>query len=98
MLAPEFKENLKRDMLQFFASKSIYEALGITWKRGICEFEIHAEQRALTYNITPVVVLLGSPGNGKTESIKALLKEAPYPALYVKSFTTQRVGLPAVKD
>ena len=25
--------------------------------------------------------------------IKALLKEAPYPALYVKSFTTQRVRL-----
>ncbi|VDC04667.1 unnamed protein product [Peniophora sp. CBMAI 1063] len=70
VLAPEFKENLKRDMMQFFDSKAIYESLGITWKRG--------------------VLLLGSPGNGKTESIKALLKESPYPALYVKSFTTQR--------
>ncbi|KZV72316.1 P-loop containing nucleoside triphosphate hydrolase protein [Peniophora sp. CONT] len=70
VLGPEFKENLKRDMLQFFDSKAIYESLGITWKRGI--------------------LLLGSPGNGKTESIKALLKETPYPALYVKSFTTQR--------
>ena len=37
VLAPEFKENLKRDMLQFFDSKAIYESLGITWKRGICE-------------------------------------------------------------
>ncbi|KZV63725.1 P-loop containing nucleoside triphosphate hydrolase protein [Peniophora sp. CONT] len=70
VLGSEFKENLKRDMLQFFDSKAIYESLGITWKRG--------------------VLLLGSPGNGKTESIKALLKEAPYPALYVKSFTTER--------
>ena len=37
VLVPEFKENLKRDMLQFFDSKAIYESLGITWKRGICE-------------------------------------------------------------
>ncbi|EIM84771.1 P-loop containing nucleoside triphosphate hydrolase protein [Stereum hirsutum FP-91666 SS1] len=34
------------------------------------------------------ILLLGPPGNGKTESIKALLKETDYPALYVKSFTT----------
>jgi hypothetical protein len=38
------------------------------------------------------VLLLGPPGNGKTESIKALLKESPYPALYVKSFTTPYVS------
>jgi len=34
------------------------------------------------------ILLLGPPGNGKTESIKALLNEFKYPALYVKSFTT----------
>ena len=44
------------------------------------------------------ILLLGPPGNGKTESIKALLKEAPYPALYVKSFTTQRVRLFTLTD
>ena len=48
--------------------------------------------------LTHTSVLLGSPGNGKTESIKALLKEAPYPALYVKSFTTQRVRLYTLTD
>jgi len=34
------------------------------------------------------ILLLGPPGNGKTESIKALLNETNYDALYVKSFTT----------
>ncbi|KAI0318403.1 P-loop containing nucleoside triphosphate hydrolase protein [Amylostereum chailletii] len=68
VLEDAFKEGLQRDTSGFFASREIYEELGITWKRGI--------------------LLLGPPGNGKTESIKALLKDAQYPALYVKSFTT----------
>ena len=37
------------------------------------------------------LLLLGPPGNGKTESIKVLLKESAQPALYVKSFTTHEV-------
>lgn len=40
------------------------------------------------------LLLLGPPGNGKTESIKALLHEfSKYPALYVKSITTQSVSV-----
>ncbi|TDL20443.1 P-loop containing nucleoside triphosphate hydrolase protein [Rickenella mellea] len=34
------------------------------------------------------LLLLGPPGNGKTESIKLLLKESTQAALYVKSFST----------
>lgn len=37
------------------------------------------------------ILLLGPPGNGKTESIKALLNETDYAALYVKSFVTRQV-------
>jgi len=36
------------------------------------------------------LLLLGPPGNGKTESIKVLLKESGILSLYVKSFTTDQ--------
>ncbi|KAF8530040.1 P-loop containing nucleoside triphosphate hydrolase protein [Hysterangium stoloniferum] len=42
------------------------------------------------------LLLLGPPGNGKTESIKVLLKENDKPALYVKSFkssTEENAGI-----
>jgi SpoVK/Ycf46/Vps4 family AAA+-type ATPase len=39
------------------------------------------------------VFALGPPGNGKTESIKVLLKESGIPSLYVKSFATSHVRL-----
>lgn len=43
------------------------------------------------------LLLLGPPGNGKTESIKVLLRESGQTALYVKSFTTVRVSLLSLK-
>lgn len=68
VLDDSFKEGLRRDTDTFFASRKIYESLGITWKRGI--------------------LLLGPPGNGKTESIKALLNQTKHSVLYVKTIAT----------
>ncbi|KAI0031146.1 P-loop containing nucleoside triphosphate hydrolase protein, partial [Vararia minispora EC-137] len=51
-------------------------------------FESKAIYDALETTWKRGILLLGPPGNGKTESIKALLKESKYPALYVKSFAT----------
>ncbi|EJU02656.1 P-loop containing nucleoside triphosphate hydrolase protein [Dacryopinax primogenitus] len=64
---------LKANTTTFFASKSIYQALNVPWKRGI--------------------LLLGPPGNGKTQTIQVLLKDAiasGLRSLYVKSFEGQR--------
>ena len=72
-LAPDFLDGLRRDTRTFFESKSIYNELGVAWKRGI--------------------LMLGPPGNGKTESIKVLLKESGQTALYVRSFTTNCVSI-----
>ncbi|KAK9372036.1 P-loop containing nucleoside triphosphate hydrolase protein [Lipomyces chichibuensis] len=36
------------------------------------------------------ILLIGSPGNGKTEAIKAIIKDASVPCLYVKSFKSPR--------
>ncbi|KAJ7367073.1 P-loop containing nucleoside triphosphate hydrolase protein [Mycena albidolilacea] len=57
----DLQENLK----SFFNNGSLYDDLGVAWKRG--------------------VLLVGPPGNGKSQTIKLLVKESRHPCLYVKS-------------
>jgi hypothetical protein len=80
ILDPATKRGLIGDVASFFASRALYAALGVPWKRGL--------------------ILHGTPGNGKTLSIKALINSLqhpggdvqPVPSLYVKSLDDQLRG------
>jgi len=74
ILDPATKRGLLGDVAAFFASRALYAALGVPWRRGL--------------------ILHGTPGNGKTLSIRALINSLqrpgpggaqPVPSLYVKS-------------
>lgn len=92
VLEDAFKEGMRRDTKGFFESKDIYEDLETIWKRLVFMNSAIVSYTTLTFFfLRRGILLLGPPGNGKTESIKALLKETDYPALYVKSFTTPYV-------
>lgn len=69
ILHDNLKEDIKNDLIKFFASQEIYTNYGIPWKRGI--------------------LFIGSPGNGKTHTVKALINQMQQPCLYVKSFKSQ---------
>ena len=69
ILHGNLKEDIKDDLLNFFASQETYAAYGIPWKRGI--------------------LFIGSPGNGKTHTVKALINLMQQPCLYVKSFQSE---------
>lgn len=94
ILDDSFKDGLRRDTQGFFESKDIYDDLGTVWKRLVLVlfFFAYLALKVTHLFIYRGILLLGPPGNGKTESIKALLKETQYPALYVKSFTTPYVS------
>lgn len=91
VLDESFKESLRRDTDTFFSSREVYESLGITWKRGILLLGAHM----LLTNRSGLMLIstVGPPGNGKTESIKALLHETKANVLYVKTISTPFVSI-----
>jgi hypothetical protein len=91
VLEKSFVTGLQRDTSTFFSSEKIYKSLGITWKRGIL---LLGDFSPFTYLLCTVYLRsTGPPGNGKTESLKALIKTTPQKALYVKSFNSAAVSL-----
>lgn len=74
ILDQDLKDELIKDVLNFFDRKEYYKSFGVPWKRGL--------------------ILHGLPGNGKTISIKAIIRSlsqrtSPIPTLYVKSLGSQ---------
>lgn len=91
VLDESFVKGLQRDTSTFFSSEKIYKSLGITWKRGILLLGGLILSIYLLY--APCLHFIGPPGNGKTESLKALINSTPQKALYVKSFNSSAVSL-----
>ncbi|EED81272.1 predicted protein [Postia placenta Mad-698-R] len=76
ILKQEFKDELQQDVTGFFDSQKLYKSLAIPWKACL----IYLERG---------IIMLGPPGNGKTISVKAIMKDcyaAGHAPLYVKSF------------
>lgn len=88
VLDERFITGLKRDTNTFFSSEKIYKSLEITWKRGILLLGMCKSLGHFLVSHHP-----GPPGNGKTETIKALLNDTSQVALYVKSFSTMAVSI-----
>ncbi|KZT53204.1 P-loop containing nucleoside triphosphate hydrolase protein [Calocera cornea HHB12733] len=77
IMKPEYKDEVKKDVYGFFDSEKIYKELGIAWKAG-CRLRN-----------TRGMIMWGPPGNGKTITIKAIMKDCDakgFAPLYVKSF------------
>ena len=93
VLEESFIKGLQRDTSTFFSSEKIYKSLGITWKRGILLLGGSLLLGHLLCALTDDSHIIGPPGNGKTESLKALIKTTTQKALYVKSFHSTAVSL-----
>ena len=91
VLEESFVKGLQRDTSTFFSSEKIYKSLGITWKRGILLLGEFLLTDCFLYHVYQQTI--GPPGNGKTESLKALINSTPQKALYVKSFNSTAVCL-----
>ena len=93
VLEESFVKGLQRDTSTFFSSEKIYKSLGITWKRGILLLGGSPFFSCLPHACANASYTIGPPGNGKTESLKALINTTPQKALYVKSFNSTAVSL-----
>jgi hypothetical protein len=82
ILDEEFKGRLMADYRSFFKSEQIYKDLQVPWKRGLVFLGVSPY---LTVLDRPCLTVQ-PPGNGKTISLKAIMKDVKYPTLYVKSF------------
>ncbi|MBW4423059.1 MAG: ATP-binding protein [Nostoc desertorum CM1-VF14] len=78
VLPSNLKEDILKNLKNFFTSGEVYEKYGVPWKRGI--------------------LFTGSPGNGKTHTVKALINQLQKPCLYVKSFQAPYADIVSIRQ
>lgn len=86
ILDETFKKALKKDIYGFFSSEKLYKDLGIPWKVCSCCDSCH-QLKLMVFKRG--LIMHGPPGNGKTISLKAIMKSCDalgFKPLYVKSF------------
>lgn len=91
ILDKEFKDRLTADYRSFFKSEKTYKDLQVPWKRGLVFLGV-----CLLLADDGLKLTTKPPGNGKTISLKAIMKDIKYPALYVKSFHCESPCIPVL--
>ena len=104
ILKEEFKKALQKDVFGFFSSKSVYKELGIPWKVILERISKISPYLSLPsarlnhawppwyiplYSCFSARRLIDLPGNGKTMSLKTIMKASDkmgFSPIYIKSF------------
>lgn len=90
ILDEKFKVEIQEDIYGFFDSEPVYKRLAIPWK-VITFCSLFRVQLLTGICYQRGIIMYGPPGNGKTISIKVIIKECVdkgFNPLYVKSFVS----------
>ena len=102
ILDQDFKSKLQNDYRSFFKSEKTYKDLAVPWKRGLIFLGVSHGLSGAT--IILCLTFLQPPGNGKTVSLKAVMKDAQdkgIPCLYVKTLhcgSLETISCPITTD